>query len=415
MTFKRQLTTFVAVLALFGAAAPALVPHAEAAQSAQGKIGPKVGKPLQEAQQLANKGDFQGAMAKVNEAQAIPDKSPAEQAVIYEFQGFVAIKLNDFATAAKAYAGAVDDNLVPEEKLPDHLSTLTQLEYQIKDYPAAIKYGNMAIDKGAKTDIALLVAQAYYLQKDYQGAATALKKLIDIANQTQTPVQEDWLKLLLSSEYNLKNNAGVMAAMEQLLEKFPSEKYWTDALNIVEDTGKKSDEERLQVLRLKSRMTHMQGSEYVNMAQIALRQGIPGEAKIALEKGFAEGALNKKDDSAMLEEARGAAQKDKSTLPSQAKEIAATNKPAAYLSLGEAYVSYGQCQNAVDIIKQAQQKGAEADKASLDLGIAYVCNHQAAEATEAFKQVPADSKYAQLARLWIIAIPQLKSLPTASN
>jgi len=416
MTFKRQLTTFVAVMALLGGAAPVVVPQAAAAAAqAQGKIGPKVGKPLSEAQQLANKNDFQGAMAKVNEAQAIDNKNPAEQAVIYEFQGFLALKLNDYPAAQKAYAAAVDENLVAPEKLADHLTTLTKLAYQNKDYPAAVKYGNMALQQNENTDLALLVGQAAYLQKDYPTATAAFKKLLEIADKTQTPVQEDWLKLLLSSEYNTKNNAGVMAAMEQLLQKFPSEKYWTDALNLVEDSGKKSDEERLQVLRLKNRMTKMQGAEYVNMAQIALRQGVPGDAKIALEKGFAEGVLSKKDDSSLLEEARASAQKDKSTLTSQAKEITASGKGSAMLSLGEAFISYGQCQNAIDIIKQAAQKGVDADKTNLDLGIAYACNNQANEAIEAFRKVPADSKYAQLARLWAIAVPQMKSQPTAAK
>ena len=416
MTFKRQLTTFVAVLALMGAAAPVLVPNAEAAQAAQGKIGPKVGKPLQEAQQLANKGDFQGAMAKVNEAQAIESKTPAEQAVIYEFQGFVAIRLNDYETAAKAYAGAVDANLVPDDKLADHLTTLTKLEFQTKNYQAAIKYGNMALEKKPDPELADLVAKAYYIEKDYAGASQALKKQIDMAEKSQTPVSEETLKLLLSSEYNLKNNAGVMAAMTQLLQKYPSEKYWTDALNLVEDSGKKSDEDRLQVLRLKSRMTKMQAAEYVNMAQIALRQGVPGDAKNALEKGFAEGVLSKKDDSALLEESRAAAQKDKSTLPSQAKEIAGTSNGNAYLSLAEAFISYGQCPNAVDIIKQAMSKNIikDADKANLDLGIAYACANNASEASATFAKIPAESKYGDLARLWTVALPQIKNQPAAN-
>lgn len=409
MTFKRQLTTFVAVLALLGGAAPAVVPVAEAAAAAQGKIGPKVGKPLQEAQQLANKGDFQGAMAKVNEAQAVEPKTPAEQSVIYEFQGFVALKLSDFETAAKAYAGAVDNDMVAPEKLPDHLSTLTKLEYQNKNYPAAIKYGNMSLQNGGNTDIALLVAQAYYLQKDFAGAANAFKNLIALAEKNQVPVQEEWLKLLMSSQYNNKDTAGVMATMEQFLQKFPSDKYWYDALTLVEDNSNlKSDEDRLQVLRLKNKMTRMQAAEYVNMAQLALRQGVPGDAKVALEKGFSEGVLSKKDDSALLEEARTSAQKDKSSLPTQAKEIASVNKGSAWLSLGEAYISYGQCQNAVDFIKQAQQKNiVDADRSNLDLGMAYACNNQNTEAAAAFGKIPADSKYGPLARLWIIALPQL--------
>ncbi len=421
MTFRHQLTILVTVLTLFGGAgAVQAKPDAKTDQAAAGKVGPKVGKPLQEAQALANKGDFQGAMAKINEAQAVENKNPAEQSVIYEFEGYVALHLNDYVTAAQAYSASYDAGLTPADKVAETLSTLTKLYYQNKDYPNAIKYGSVAEQNGsADIAVATLVAQSYYLQKDFTGASKSLHALIDIANKTQAPVQEDWLKLLQSSEFNNKNSAGVMNATELLLEKFPSDTYWTNAINLIEDTGGKlSDAERLQLLRLKIKVTKMQPPEYTEMAQIALRLGFPGDAKTALEKGFSDASLgsgkNAAEHNSLLEQARSAAQSDKSSLPALAKEVANSKKASAQLGLGEAYLTYGQCQNAVDTITQGigKQVIPETDLTLLDLGNAYACNNQTADAVATFNKVPTSSKLYEVARLWIISLHQVPGQTT---
>src|SRR5262249_33648548 len=157
-----------------------------------------------------------------------------------------------------------------------------------------------------------------------------------VADKTQTKVEPEWLGTLFKVEYEKNNNfAGAMAALEMLLQRYPSSDYWRAALNVVEDRNKLGDEDRLQLFRLKTKMVKMQPEEYSEVARLAIRLGFPGEAKTALEKAQAEGVLNQgkngADRVALLEQARAAAQKDKSTLPAQAKEIAAANKGSAYL------------------------------------------------------------------------------------
>ena len=61
---------------------------------AQTPIRAKVGKPLKDAQALEEQGNYKAAMAKVNEAEAVPDKTAEESKVTEEVREFVESKLS---------------------------------------------------------------------------------------------------------------------------------------------------------------------------------------------------------------------------------------------------------------------------------------------------------------------------------
>src|ERR1700744_2090970 len=75
-----------------------------ASMPAQAAVSAKVGKPLLEAQQLIAKGDHKAAMTKVNEAEAIPGKTPEENKIIAQMKDAIAVKSGDASTALGAKA-----------------------------------------------------------------------------------------------------------------------------------------------------------------------------------------------------------------------------------------------------------------------------------------------------------------------
>src|SRR4051812_48874038 len=76
---------------------------------ASAAVSAKVGKPLQEAQKLAGEGNYKGAMAKINEAEAMPGKSAEENKIISQMKDFIAVKSGDTSTAAGAKAKFAND------------------------------------------------------------------------------------------------------------------------------------------------------------------------------------------------------------------------------------------------------------------------------------------------------------------
>ena len=55
---------------------------------AEAAVRAKVGKPLQEAQKLAGEGNYKGAMAKVNEAEAVSGKTAEETKIINQMKDY---------------------------------------------------------------------------------------------------------------------------------------------------------------------------------------------------------------------------------------------------------------------------------------------------------------------------------------
>ena len=67
---------------------------------ADAAVRASVGKPLQDAQKLAGEGNYKGAMAKVNEAEAVSGKSPEETKIINQMKDYLAVKSGDTSTPA---------------------------------------------------------------------------------------------------------------------------------------------------------------------------------------------------------------------------------------------------------------------------------------------------------------------------
>lgn len=381
---------------------------APAAYAAKESVSAKVGKPLQEAQGLVKANDLKGAMAKIKEAQAISGKSAFEEKTITEFMAFVALKQGDYATAAKAYEDLLKSSPDPQQ-LPLRLKTLTQLNYQNKNYPKAIEFGNRYLKEvGNDVDIALLVAQSYYIQKDYPNTLTATQGLIKTAQAAGQPVKENWLQLQMSSLHNLGRDDEVAAVLEKMLASYPTKQYWKDMLQIVQSRSNLGDRGKVELYRLKRAAEVLESDEIVEMAEICMAIGVPGDAKSVLEAGFASGELGKgaakERENRLLNLARTQSTEDQKTIESQAKQAATAPAGDLDTKIGEAYNTYGQPDKAVEAIKRGLQKGGVTapDEANLHLGQALFASKRNADAAVAFKAVKSDSKYAQLARLWAI-------------
>lgn len=381
---------------------------APAAYAAKESVSAKVGKPLQEAQNLVKSNDLKGAMAKIKEAQAISGKTPFEEKTINEFLAFVALKQGDYSAAAKAYEDLLNSSPDPAQ-LGQRLKTLTQLNYQNKNYPKAVQFGSRYLKEvGNDVDIALLVAQAYYIQKDYANTLTATQTLIKSAQAANQPVKENWLQLQMSSLHNLGRDDEAAVILEKMLASYPTKQYWKDMLQIVQTRSNLSDRGKVELYRLKRAAEVLEADEFVEMAEICMAIGVPGDAKSVLEAGFASGDLgkgaSKERENRLLNLARTQSAEDQKALDAQAKQAASSPKGDLDTKIGEAYNTYGEADKAVESIKRGLQKGGVTaeDEANLHLGQALFAKKQYGEAANAFKAVKSDSKYAQLARLWAI-------------
>ena len=402
----------VAVLGVCSCVAlsPLVSLHAFAAKAAETQqVSAKVGKPLKKAQELMAAKQWKEALAKTKEVAAMEGINPAEQAIINEMLAYCMMNLKDYAGAVGVYETMLAAGQFKAEDVPKRVLTMSQIYFALKDYPKSIQYGERYLkEAGADLEVMRQISQAYYVQNDFAHAEVYTQRLIDTAKKQGKPVEEDWLKLLMSTQHTQNNKTEVVATLEHLLASFPNDQYWSDMFTYLLQGSSFSDGENIIYLRLVQQANLLQPDEYVELAELSLATTNPGEAKAVLEEGFTKGVLGKgesKDrDLKLLAMARTQAAEDLAGLPSIEKEAAAKPTGEALVKVGEAYLGHGKYESAIAAFTKGLAKGGikNKDETAINLGIANLRLNKSADAIKAFNTVPVSSKLALMSRLWSI-------------
>jgi tetratricopeptide (TPR) repeat protein len=222
----------------------------------------------------------------------------------------------------------------------------------------------------------------------------------------------------------MKDEECQTAAFEKLVRYYPKPEYWENLVNTLFNDRKSTDKQQLNIMRLATHVGAIKEPlKYEECAQIAIAQGLPGEAQAFLEDGFNKKyiveARQVERDRKMLAEAKTAAAGDKATLAQQEASARANAAGNADVKIGAAYLSYGDNAKAIESIQRGLGKGSvrDPDEAGLLLGIAYLRSGNKEEATKAFGTVKVDPTMTRIAKLWLLAMgtPAVETAAAASK
>ena len=254
------------------------------------------------------------------------------------------------------------------------------------------------------------MAQAYYLQNDFAGAARTARALLQQDQRAGRKTGESVLQLLVSSEYKQKNDAGYRDALKRLVASYPKKEYWRDLLASVQKQPGFADRLTLDLDRLMAATGTLETQDqYMEAAQLALQAGLPGDAKALLDKGYAAGVLGKGAGADRQQRLAAMAAKqsgeDVNTLPQLAHEADAARDGLPWVKLGEADASYGRYDDAIAAYQKGLQKGGlkHPEDARLHLGIAYLQAGQKDKAQATLGAVTGTDGARDLAQLWLLA------------
>ena len=386
-----------------------------AAQEKKATVSKELAKTLKAAQEAVQAKKYSEALAKLKDAENNPKKSPYDQHVINELSAFAYAKTNNAAEAARANEALVNDSFTPQSELPARVKAAAVGAYGAKNYDKAIDYANRAIKGGyADDEIRMVVGQSYYLKGDYKNTVKFLQPIIDGEIKAGKAPKDTELQILLSACEKTDDNDCQTKSLERLVTYYPKPDYWKGLLyGLRNDHNMQSDRNSLQLFRLMSEVDVLQrGEDYTEMAQIALDQGSPGEAQHILEKGFQKGVFadqrSKDKNTRLLEAAKKAAAADKAQLPKMEQDADAAPTGDKDVSVGLAYLGYGQNDKAVELIQKGLKKGglkSEAE-AHLLLGIAQLRSGHKDEAVKSFRAVKGDQPLERVANLWTLRAKQ---------
>ena len=373
-------------------------------------LRPEVAKPLQQAGELLKAGKAREALVKVREADAAPNKTPAEQLTIERMRGAAAQRAGDHATTIQAFEAVYASGKLSAAEQAQVAESLAYAYAQTKEFAKAQTWIGRALQAGGNS--AQLKALQAWLQSqsgDYAAIARDAAAAIAAAEQAgQRPAEADLLRLADAQQRG--NLPGYNTTLDKLLTHYPKKDYWAAVLARLPRKSGFADRYALDVMRLKLASGTMSSTDdFMEMAQLALQAGVPAEAKKIVERGFASGALGTGAQAERHKRLRDLADKQAAEssagIAARAAEAAGAKDGNALVQVGVVYVSMGEVDKGLALIEQGIAKGGlkRPDDAKLRLGMAQLQSAQARpKAAQTLRGVQGSDGSADIARLWLV-------------
>lgn len=341
-------------------------------------------------------------------AAATPPGNPQEVAALQRTRGLVAAQAGNLPLAASSLEAALASNGLSEADRAGAVETLVKVNYNLKNYPAARDWARKAIDGGrASPEMSALLARSLYMNQEFAPAVAELQAAVARDTAAGRKPQDEDLRLLANAQLQMNDEAAYLATLQQLIRHHPKPEYWPDI--VVRTMQQPGFAERLWLdgYRLKRHVGAMtDADDYLHMADLAKRAGLPAEAKAVLDAGFAAGVLGSGSGADSHRKQRD----DINRLAAQDRELLAGSSTVpvdanAAFATGLAKVSIGQNERGIEMMKAALGKTLrQPEQARLQLGATLASTGRKADAAAVLGHVGGTDGTQALARLWLLAI-----------
>jgi len=394
----------------------AQTPSAAAASAPIFAVRAEVATALQQTVELHRGGKLADALARIEQAIATTTTpQPAEATVLQRTRGLLLLQLDKPAEAVKSLEQALAVNAMPAADQLLCEEAMVRASYMLKNYKGTLEWAAKAQAHGSTWGgLQQLVPRAQYLTEDFAGTA----KTLEAQAERGVKQGEDELRLLASSYGKIKNEAGYTRVIERLLRDHPRADYWPDLLARVPRQPGWQARWDIDLMRLRLQTEQMdEANDYLALADMAARVGLPAEAQKVMDAGYAKGMLGKGSGATEQAKLRSSVTKqaddDRANLAATgARNPTVTDARSATsaFNTGAALVSIGQFERGLEWMKAALAGPLpDAAQGRLQYGLALQRAGRGAEATEALNAVASHEGLGLLARLWLIALNPKKS------
>jgi len=408
-----RLARLALMLAALGLnAAPALMHSASAEDKPAAQpdaVRPELFKLLDQAQakQLADAKNFTELQNRLTQADAIPNKTPYENYVLARTKLILASASGNQELLQSALEGVLASGKLPAADQPRFTKALADSYYGTKNYAKAIETYKKV--QGYEPDaVATGLTRSYYFSNDYAQTVTLLGPQLDAQLKAgKTPSLDD-LRIYGSAALKAKDNAAYLRALELLVSYYPNDDYWNDLVKrgIYQKPGF-AEANYTDVLRLQfAAVKQLPPENYSDLAELALKDGFPTEAKKVMDAGFAAGVLSTPQHKATRDRATKEAANDAKTIAAGEANATKAKSGAGLVNIGWAYVTMDEFDKGIGFIQQGIAKGGlkSPDEAKLRLGMAYARAGQKDKAIETFETVKAGGGLSDTAKYWILLL-----------
>jgi len=393
--------------------APAQTPAAAPAASAPVlSVRAEVRTALQAAIDLHRGGKAGEALATLDKAIAElkTPATPVETAFLQRTRGLLLLQLEQYPASVTALQTAIAADVLPAADKLQMTEALMRAQFQAKNYPAAVEAGRQAGALGSSwTGLAPLLTRAYFLASDFAGTARHIEERL----AKRMPVNEEDLRILATSYTRIKDEDGYTRTLERLMREHPKPDYWPDLLSRAQRQPGWQQRYDIDLFRLRLAVDAMdEANDYLVLADLAGRAGLPAEALAVLEAGYAKGVLGKgsgaDEHQKMRTQYTRLAADDRAALTAgsaRPPSAADTRSATTTLTTGTALFSIGQTERGLEYMKVAVGGPLpDVAQAQLQYAVALQRAGRAADAAPLFQSLSAHPTLGLMTRLWQIAL-----------
>ncbi len=344
--------------------------------------------------------------ALLDQADAMPNKTPYEQYIINRMRLATALGMGDKPKLIEMLESILGSGRLDKPEQTKFTQALAGYYQEQKNYPKTIenlqKYGELSGDP----KVARQIMAIRFESGDYKGVQADLLKKLNDGIKANQPMTREELHMLADASHRLKDKATYLTALEGLVRWHPRDRYWSDMLYRTRGKENYSTRFSADIIRLqKVATTKMEEQDYVELAEVDQLEGQFIEGKAALDAGIANGAVTQNAKIKKLK-----AELDKQAAD-DVKNIASTESSArkakngtGMVNLGYAFVTMGQYDKGIQLIQDGIAKGGlkNAEDAKLRLGYSYAMAGKKEEAIKILESVQGADGRADLARYWIL-------------
>jgi hypothetical protein len=374
---------------------------------AQGTLRNEVIKPLAAAQEAIKNNQNDQALGLLRDALAVPQLTANEKNMISRTQAVAALRAQKWALATEALESLVTSADVPQADKRPLLESLINASLQLKDDARVVKWARQYLqDGGTNPAVHLALVQALAASGQHTEVVGVMQSKIrmDVSTAKKTPEPE--LRTLALSYRQLKDDAGYMNTLKLLLSNYPSKPYWAEVVGRMSQQAGLNARLELDLYRLLEQTDNLEdAAEYVEMASLALKAGLPSEAVRVIAKGFAAGVLGQGAEAAAHAKLRTNAQKkvqEDDALFAQLEKSAKDG--ASWAAVGDVHFSRQNWSAANAAYAKAIELGGlrREHEVRLHAAISLVQADQKGAARQQLALVSGDATAVELAALWAI-------------